>query len=75
MGQATKELLAVDAIERACECPTSLRNAIEAQVYAACDGIRTHLLSRPARLMASRLLEEGRIEERYDRGISRLFPH
>ncbi|MEM0986157.1 MAG: hypothetical protein AAGJ32_07925 [Pseudomonadota bacterium] len=74
MGQATKELFAVDAIERACECPNTLRMAIETHVSVTGDGIRTHLLSRQARLMANKLLSEGRIIERYDRGISRLFP-
>lgn len=74
MGQATKELFAIDAIERASRCPSSLREAIEAHVSVTGEGIRTHLLSRPARLMAMRLLDEGRITERYDRGVGRLYP-
>jgi len=74
MGRATKELFAIDAIERACECPSALSRAIEDHVANTGEGIRTHLLSRQARLMASRLLNEGRIAERYERGISRLFP-
>ncbi|MEM7767524.1 MAG: hypothetical protein AAF253_08555 [Pseudomonadota bacterium] len=74
MGQSTKELFAIDAIERACECPSRLRYALEAHVMATGEGIRTHLLSRQARLMATRLLDEGRIIERYERGISRLYP-
>ncbi len=74
MGQSTRELFAIDAIERASKCPKSLREAIEAQVLTSGEGIRTHLLSRPARLMAIRLLDEGRIAERYDRGIARLYP-
>jgi len=74
MGQCTKELFAIDAIERACDCPSNLRRAIEAHVAATGEGIRIHLLSRQARLMATRLLAEGRIREQYERGIGRLYP-
>ena len=74
MGQATKELFAIDAIERACSCPSTLRRAIELHVAATGEGIRTHLLSRQARLMANRLLAEGRIREHYERGVGRIYP-